>query len=145
MKRALFLLALLLETFVLSANNTYIFKNIGLKEGLSNGFVDDMIIDEQGFIWAATEAGLNRIAGTKCTVFKTNNSDIDSDEHVGLYYDKSNNSIWIHFKNGKVDFFDCKTQRFIHFQKEKGMYPHSIADINGAADGTVGIPSRCVV
>lgn len=137
MKRALFLLALLLETFVLSANNTYIFKNIGLKEGLSNGFVDDMIIDEQGFIWAATEAGLNRIAGTKCTVFKTNNSDIDSDEHVGLYYDKSNNSIWIHFKNGKVDIFDCKTQRFIHFQKEKGMYPRSIADINGAADGGI--------
>ena len=136
MKRVLFLIWLMFGTFVLSADNIYNIKNIGLKEGLSNGFIDDMIIDEQGFVWIATEAGLNRIAGTKCTVFKTNNSDIDSDEHVGLYYDKSNNSIWIHFKNGKVDIFDCKTQRFIHFQK-KDMYHGSVVDINESADGGI--------
>lgn len=137
MRKLITLLGLVIQVLVISASPTFAFKNIGLREGLSNGFVDDMVIDGQGFIWAATESGLNRIAGSKCTVFKTNNSGIDSDGHVGLYYDKVSNSIWIHFKNGRIDVFDCKTQEFIHFTGK--FYSRSVADINGAADGGIWI------
>jgi len=137
MRKLITLLGLVIQVLVLSASPTFEFKNIGLREGLSNGFVDDMVIDGQGFIWAATESGLNRIAGSKCTVFKTNNSGIDSDGHVGLYYDKASNSVWIHFKNGRIDVFDCKTQEFIHFTGK--FYERSVADINGAADGGIWI------
>lgn len=137
MKRALLLLGLLLQMVIMSAGPTYTFKNIGLKEGLSNGFVNDMVMDGQGFLWVATESGLNRIAGNKCTTFKTNNSGISSDAPIRLYYDKTANSIWIHFKNGKVDVFDCKTQSFIHFQTPKDRGRQHVEDISGAADGGV--------
>ena len=96
-----------------------------------------MIIDGQGFIWAATESGLTRIAGTKCTIFKNNNSNIDNDGIVGLYYNKESNSIWILFKNGHIDVFDCKTQQFIHFTQK--IPKKSVADIKGAADGGIWI------
>lgn len=69
MKRLTFLLWLLIEVFTLStAKEGYSFLNIGLREGLSNEFVNDMVMDEQGFLWVATESGLNRIAGNKCTI-----------------------------------------------------------------------------
>ena len=49
------------------------FQNIGLREGLSNGFVLDMTFDRQGYLWVATEAGLNRLikAGFKLLGLQT--------------------------------------------------------------------------
>lgn len=137
MKKLLLFLGLILQVLALTASTSSIFKNLGLKEGLSNGFVNDMIIDGQGFIWAATESGLTRIAGTKCTIFKNNNSNIDYDGIMGLYYNKESNSIWILFKNGHIDVFDCKTQQFIHFTQK--IPKKSVADIKGAADGGIWI------
>lgn len=137
MKKLLLFLGLILQVLALTASTSSIFKNLGLKEGLSNGFVNDMIIDGQGFIWAATESGLTRIAGTKCTIFKNNNSNIDNDGIVGLYYNKESNSIWILFKNGHIDVFDCKTQQFIHFTQK--IPKKSVADIKGAADEGIWI------
>lgn len=137
MKKLLLFLGLILQVLALTASTSSIFKNLGLKEGLSNGFVNDMIIDGQGFIWAATESGLTRIAGTKCTIFKNNNSNIDNDGIMGLYYNKESNSIWILFKNGHIDVFDCKTQQFIHFTQK--IPKKSVADIKGAADGGIWI------
>lgn len=137
MKKLLLFLGLILQVLALTASTSSTFKNLGLKEGLSNGFVNDMIIDGQGFIWAATESGLTRIAGTKCTIFKNNNSNIDNDGIVGLYYNKESNSIWILFKNGHIDVFDCKTQQFIHFTQK--IPKKSVADIKGAADGGIWI------
>lgn len=137
MKKLLLFLGLILQVLALTASTSSIFKNLGLKEGLSNGFVNDMIIDGQGFIWAATESGLTRIAGTKCTIFKNNNSNIDNDGIVGLYYNKESNSIWILSKNGHIDVFDCKTQQFIHFTQK--IPKKSVADIKGAADGGIWI------
>ena len=34
------------------------FEKYGVEEGLTEGFVDSMVQDDQGFIWAATQNGL---------------------------------------------------------------------------------------
>lgn len=112
MKRLILIFIATIYSVVLSAVTTINFKNIGLREGLSNGFATDITMDRQGFLWIATESGLNRIAGAKCTVFKTSNSGIKSDEHVQVLYDKSINSVWIVSKNGCVNLYDCTLQVF---------------------------------
>lgn len=122
-----------------TAQEAYAFQNIGIKQGLSNGFVDDMVMDDQGFIWTATESGLYRIAGNKCTSFKTSNSDISSDDHTGLFYHKGSNSIWLHFKDGHINRFDCKRKQFSYFRNEEGFYKQTVVDINSAADGGLWI------
>ena len=140
MKRLTFLLWLLIEVFTLStAKEGYSFLNIGLREGLSNEFVNDMVMDEQGFLWVATESGLNRIAGNKCTIFKTSNSNIGEDSFINLCYDKGSNSVWMQFKNGKIDVFDCKTQTFKHFSEQKEMLQKSVSAIHGSSDGGIWI------
>ena len=133
MRKVLLTLLLLLASWQASFAQT---KNIGIKEGLSNGFVDDMVIDGQGFVWVATEWGLNRIAGNKCTVFNPNNSNISNNEHVGLFYHPQSNTIWVHSKDGRADIFDCKTQTFSHFEVD-GKVVYSIADICMAADSSI--------
>lgn len=139
MKRLAFLLLLLIEAFTLSATDGYQFLNIGLREGLSNEFVNDMVMDEQGFLWVATENGLNRIAGNKCTVFKTNNSNIGDDGVSYLFYHQPSHSVWMQLKNGKIDIFDCQTQTFKHFYHEKGMLQKTVSAIHGASDGGMWI------
>ena len=139
MKRLAFLLCLLIEVLSLFGKEGYSFLNIGLREGLSNEFVNDMVMDEQGFLWVATESGLNRIAGNKCTVFKTSNSNIGDDGFVGLYYHQPSNSVWMQFKNGNIDVFDCKTQTFKHFTHQNGMLQESVSAIHGASDGGMWI------
>ena len=133
MRKVLLTLLLLLASWQASFAQT---KNIGIKEGLSNGFVDDMVIDGQGFVWVATEWGLNRIAGNKCSVFTISNSRISNNEHVGLFYHPLSNTIWVHSKDGRADIFDCKTQTFSHFEVD-GKVVYSIADICMAADSSI--------
>lgn len=138
MKKLLLLFCMVMEIIYLHAD-TNIFKNIGLQQGLSNGFVNDMVMDNQGFLWAATESGINRIAGNKCTVFKTNNSKISSDVYINLYYDKGTNCIWMLSKEGKIDIFNCKTQQFEPFTFRNGMINNSVAAINGSCTGGIWI------
>ena len=121
---------------VLFAQQPYSIKNISIKEGLSKGFVDDMVIDGQGFVWTATEWGLNRIAGNTCTVFTTSNSNISNNEHVGLLYHAKSNSIWIYSKDGRVNVYDCKTQR-IHPLYIDNKDKLDIVAITLAADSTL--------
>lgn len=133
MRKLLLLLIIVFQALIASTAQTYSVKNIGIREGLSNGFVDDMVIDGQGFVWVATESGLNRISGNLCTVFKTDNSSISNNSHVGLLYHAGTNTVWIHSKDGRVDAYDCKTQRIIPF-KVNGNDRVSVADIALAAD-----------
>lgn len=70
-------------------------KHFGVEDGLSNNYIVDIIQDGQGFIWTATESGLNRFDGKNFTVYTKNNSSIVSNELNTLLYDEEQNSIWI--------------------------------------------------
>lgn len=133
MKKVLLTLFLTVAAMITTSAQT---RNFGIREGLSNGFVDDMVIDGQGFVWVATEWGLNRIAGNKCTVFYPSNSAITNNEHVGLFYHPQSNTVWVHSKDGRADIFNCETQTFSHFEVD-GKTVWSIADICMAADSTI--------
>ncbi len=137
-RKILLILCLLAGAIYLRAGSPR-FSNIGLKQGLSNGFVNDMAIDGQGFLWIATEGGVNRIAGNKCSVFKTNNSDVSSDSYIGLLYDKATNAVWMLSKEGHIDIYHCKTQRIEHFCSEARMKGASVAAINVSSSGKIWI------
>ena len=136
MKKLLLLLVLTVQVLVSVNAQPYNVQNIGIREGLSNGFVDDMVVDGQGFVWVATEWGLNRIAGSKCAAFYPNNSNISNNEHVGMFYHPNSNTVWVHSKDGRTDIFDCKTQTFSPF-KVGGKALYTIVDICMAADSSI--------
>lgn len=109
MKR-IFLILLPLFTFSAIASQAKYemsYKNISIENGLSNNLILDIEADNFGFIWVATDEGLNIMAGDKIRrVFK-------SDEVIGLpgnelnclLNDRDNNTMWIGTqRNGIVCF-----------------------------------------
>lgn len=54
------------------------FDNLSLKDGLSQSVVRDIAQDEKGFMWLATESGLNKYDGNSFTVFSHDGDDSTS-------------------------------------------------------------------
>ena len=69
MAKVLILLFLTISCIPIIAQSDYLFKNISSRDGLSNDFVRDMDVDGKGFIWIATEEGLNRWTGNGNTIY----------------------------------------------------------------------------
>jgi len=123
-------------------SNTSHFDHIAIREGLSNGFVNDMTLDGQGFLWVATNSGLNRIAGKTVTKFFKSNSGLSSDEFTCIYYNRATNSIWVGTRLDGISVYDIDSGEFKVFDKENGLLGMDIADIIDAADGGIWILTR---
>jgi signal transduction histidine kinase/ligand-binding sensor domain-containing protein/DNA-binding response OmpR family regulator len=94
------------------------FNHLTVKDGLSNNIVKTVIQDQAGFMWFATEDGLNRYDGYGFKLFRHNPSDSNSlsDNSVwALTEDKSGN-IWIGTKAGILDRYDPLQEKFTHWK-----------------------------
>ena len=60
-----------------------------MDNGLSSNYVVDIAQDYQGFIWIATESGLNKFDGTEVPVYNTQHSALSSNELNTVYCDPS--------------------------------------------------------
>ncbi len=96
----------------------YNFENISLESGLSQTSVFDIIQDKQGFLWFATQDGLNRFDGYNFTVFRHEPLDTNtiSDNFVNRIYEDSNGFIWVATNNG-LNRFDPRKQSFKRYTK----------------------------
>jgi signal transduction histidine kinase/ligand-binding sensor domain-containing protein/AraC-like DNA-binding protein len=55
-----------------SGNSPFIFKHLTTREGLSNSNINSIIKDSYGFLWVATQYGLNRYDGYEFKIYTTN-------------------------------------------------------------------------
>lgn len=141
-KTFLTLIAIISAFFPVLSFSSLEFKHIGVREGLGNGFIVDAAIDRQGFIWAATEAGVSRISGSFVTEFTKSNSSICSNEIVCLYYYQKENQMWMGTKQSGISVFDCDTGEFSHLTEHDGLLSMDIADICSASNGDIWILHR---
>ena len=65
------LLYLLLLPVLLSAQ-PYAVRQLGIEKGLSNNYVVSIAQDKEGFLWFATEEGLNKFDGTRFITYYKN-------------------------------------------------------------------------
>lgn len=129
----------LLFTVKATAQQSSSFKHINVKEGLSNNFVLDMALDGQGFVWVATEAGLNRLTGDQCTVYKQNNSGLAGNEIQALLYVPQTNILWIGARENGISLFDCTARQFMTIDGLTGLFNDNINDLAPAVDGGIWI------
>ncbi len=112
-------------------------QHIGIEHGLSNSFVVDITQDKQGFIWIATESGLNRFDGSHFTVYRSGNSALLNDILNTVYYDRSNDLLWIGSNGDGVYALDCSTDSFhIYNKEETGNLAH-VLHFGQARDGGI--------
>jgi len=93
-----------------------------------------MDVDGKGFIWIATEEGLNRWTGNGNTIYRENNSGLASNELTTVYYDAKSNSVWAGSRQKGISIFDCHTSQFSHLSTKEGLASDAITDIMPAGD-----------
>ena len=70
---------LLGSTSILAQSNKELkFETISINDGLSQGMVNAILQDHYGFMWFATNDGLNRFDGYNFSIFKNNVEDSNS-------------------------------------------------------------------
>ncbi len=91
-----------------SQSPSYSFRNININEGLSQSSVVDIAIDNWGFLWLATQVGLNRYDGNEFLVLQKNFDDVTNptDSRLGKVVAGINNKLWLITSGGKLEMLD---------------------------------------
>lgn len=85
--------------------------------GLSQSVVTSILQDNQGFLWFATQDGLNRYDGYEFKIFKADPGNLDGLNDNTLYSIARDaaGSIWIGTNAGGLNRYDPQTGRFAHY------------------------------
>ena len=130
MKRhIIFILLFLLSSFQLAVY-PYTVKRLNIEQGLSNNYVVSIAQDRQGFLWFATEEGLNKFDGTRfITYYKNdlaqNRQGITGNELNHVYADSKRPVIWIATQRDGLNAYDYEKHTFTAYLNDPEN-PHSL-------------------
>lgn len=90
------------------------FQKISTSDGLSNNLIYDIIQDKTGFIWIATDNGLNRFDGYDFKIFRGNPKDENSlaDNSVWALAEDKDGKLWLGTKSGWLHCYDPVKEKF---------------------------------
>jgi ligand-binding sensor domain-containing protein/signal transduction histidine kinase len=122
------------------------FIHLSTTQGLSQTRVQQIVQDDQGFLWFGTQYGLNRYDGYKFKVFTHDSNRTDSLGGVyiqALLKDRSG-FLWIS-ADQTLDRFDPRTETFVHYRLQvpgsEAIQP-TVLHINQDEDGAIWLATR---
>ncbi|WP_437920385.1 two-component regulator propeller domain-containing protein [Sphingobacterium sp. LRF_L2] len=138
--RRLFLFIILLQGMFAVAQSPKA-KYLGLQDGLSNQQVLDVVHDDQGFVWIATELGLNRFASNSFKTYyeseKQDGTSVNSSEINTLFYD--DHKLYVGTRSNGLNVLDLQTNHFSYFlhhpEDKNSIATNDITDIIKSKDG----------
>ena len=105
------------------------FRRLGLEDGLSHVAVYSILQDRQGFLWFATQGGLDRYDG-----YRVLRDGVEPGEarrlpsvDLGAIYQDSHGAIWVGTWGGGLHRFEPATGAVTSFRHDRGN-PHSLSD-----------------
>ncbi|GAA4309788.1 hypothetical protein GCM10023149_04240 [Mucilaginibacter gynuensis] len=117
----LFLLVFVLSSPIVAQTNAS-FEAISTAQGLSQGLINDMLQDREGFIWIATKGGLNRYDGYTFKTFTTDLQDPNSisSNAISNLLEDSKGRLWIGTYDGGVSVYHKNTGHFLRIMQKPG-------------------------
>ena len=73
----------------------YVIKRLGVEDDMSSNYVVSVTQDKKGYLWIATESGLNRFDGRQFNIYTKNNSGLSGNELNVVLADPYENKVWI--------------------------------------------------
>lgn len=106
--------------FIIQSNaqtTDFIIKNLTIEDGLSQSTVYSIMEDKQGFMWFATEDGLNKYDGYQFTVFKNNSFEQNSLSENTVYSidEGAPGILWISTWSSGLNKYDVQTDKFTRY------------------------------
>jgi len=112
--------ALTLNFYSLSAqeNTSISFEHLSIENGLNKLSIIDIIQDHQGFMWFATNFGLNKYDGYTTTNYRFDNKDPNSisNDRIQTLFEDSDGILWIGTQNGGLNKYNRETDSFVRYQ-----------------------------
>jgi len=96
------------------------FENLSVNEGLSQSTGRDILQDSNGFIWIATQDGLNRYDGRSILIYNNipGNPNSLSDNFILSLHEDKKGFLWIGTQGGGINRLNPRTQKFSHFRHD---------------------------
>lgn len=103
------------------ASQNYMFKQLEVKNGLSNNQVNAIYKDSKGFMWFGTASGLNRYDGYNIKIYRSQKNDAKSlpDNYVEEIQEDVLGNLWVHtgtgyaIYNSETDAFDSNMEEWM--------------------------------
>lgn len=132
----------------LSAARDLPFERLSILQGLSQNSVFDIEQDRNGFLWFATQDGLNRYDGYTFTTYRNERdrpNSLSDNWTTDLHVDSKGN-LWIGTYGGGVNRFDPVQETFTHYRKSEfgpnGLSSDSICSIKEDENGMIWIGTK---
>ena len=126
-----------------SVEEHYYFKNLSIRNGLSQNTVNAILQDRKGFIWLGTKDGLNRYDGLSFRKFKHDAANPRSigNSFITSLYEDFNGNIWVGTDAGVYIYYPEKEafEEFDCQSLEKTRIERSVSMIAGDKQGRVWI------
>jgi signal transduction histidine kinase/ligand-binding sensor domain-containing protein/AraC-like DNA-binding protein len=145
LKKKLLLSGLIICFSVSLFSQPYSIQYLGIEQGLSNSYIMSITQDKQGFMWFATEYGLNRFDGKTVTTYKKRpaNLGLTGNELNKVFADPVDSVIWIATQREGLNRFDCQAYNFTSFvhdsQDGKSLIENNITDIAADSKGNLWV------
>lgn len=96
------------------------FRNLALRDGLSQNTVMDILQDRHGYLWFATENGLDRYDGYTLHSFRRGNGEAGEliNDFIWQIAEDRVGNLWLATNGGGVAFYDRDRGRFTHFRHD---------------------------
>lgn len=116
----------------IAQNSTIRFEQITTEDGLSQSTVNQILQDSKGFLWFATEDGLNRYDGYEFKIYRNDPYDLFSisSNQISNILEDQYGVIWVGTKGGGLNKLDKEQDRFIRFT-------HSQEQISSISDNFI--------
>jgi signal transduction histidine kinase/ligand-binding sensor domain-containing protein/DNA-binding response OmpR family regulator len=142
-KRETFLILILVVTMAGLQAQPSVITSLGREQGLSNNYVVSITQDKDGFLWFATEEGLNKFDGTRFTSYYKHTGNISGNELNYIYADPVEPVIWIATQRAGLDAYNYEhntLEVFTHNDESpSSLITNDITSITPAADGNLWI------
>jgi ligand-binding sensor domain-containing protein/serine phosphatase RsbU (regulator of sigma subunit) len=121
----------LLSTTLSAQQEDIKFESVPAEQGLSNKSIPAIIEDKHGFLWFATQDGLNKYNGYEFTVYQNDPSDSTtiSNNNIFCLIQDREGFLWLGTENGGLDRFDPNTEKSIRFMHDENN-PSSLSSNN---------------
>ncbi len=97
------------------------FEQITTEDGLSQSTINAILQDSRGFLWFATDDGLNRYDGYEFKVYRNLSYDFFSisNNQISALIEDRNGFIWVGTKGGGLNKLDREQERFVRHQHDE--------------------------